>query len=151
MISITEETQHSLEAIALLTESVAFTHLLYEEEKNHTYNLDKINAFFMVRKNGEPIGCGAYSWVGEYYVEIKHIFLDENARGFGCGKKLMQYIEEHAINAGAEIAILETTLKQNAAISLYLSMGYSYIEPYQAVAHAEQVFMSKPFPVIPID
>ena len=147
MIVITQESPYTQEAIDLLVKSVAFTHSLYEEEKYYNYDLNGIDEFFMVRKDGIAIGCGAYSWVGEYYIEIKYIYLDESARGFGCGRKLVEYIEASAFKSGAEHVILETTLKHNAAISLYLSMGYSYIAPYQERVHDGQVFMAKPLPI----
>lgn len=143
MIVIAAETQYSQDAIDLLTASVVFTHSLYEEEKYHAYDLKKIDEFFVIRKSGQAIGCGAYSWAGEYIVEIKHIFVYDTARGLGCGRLLMQTIEDAVKEAGAEQIILETTLKQKEAIGLYEKFGYTYITPYKEKMHDEQIFMLK--------
>jgi putative acetyltransferase len=141
---IIEEESPTLPAcLFLLDKSVVYTHSLYEEDSYHNYDLSKISKFFLALHDGIAVGCGAYSWVGEYIIEIKHIFLDENSRGLGGGKLLMVYIEEHAANAGAEQIILETTLKQKEAIGLYIKLGYIFIEPYKVPKHDEQVFMTK--------
>ena len=151
MITINEESTYLPESLDLLEKSVIYTHSLYEEESYHYVDNDKISRFFLIRNDGIAIGCGAYCWVDEFVVEVKHIFVDESARGLGCGRKIMEHIEEYATDAGAEQVILETTLKQEAAIGLYLSLGYTFCSPYQTKKHNEQVFMTKQLPIYLLD
>jgi ribosomal protein S18 acetylase RimI-like enzyme len=55
---------------------------------------------------------------------IEHIFVDENFRGQGVGKKLMSGAEEHFRGHGTKKIKLTVTTENKAAISLYKGLGY---------------------------
>jgi putative acetyltransferase len=141
-MNVTEESQYLPESIALLDASIAFTRSLYKEEEHYSYNLSKIENFFLLRKDGTTLGCGSYSWI-EKYIELKHIYVSPNSRGMGAGRFLVNHIINHGVNAGAIKILLETTLKQQEAIGLYKSLGFVDIEPYFEPYHNEIVFMGK--------
>lgn len=134
------------EALDLLQQSVAYIRSLYPEEHGHDYKLDELTSngarFFIARRNFQIIGCGAYVWIGVHLMEIKHMYVAPEARGTGCGGSLLTIIEQHAHMDKAERIVLETSQKQEAAIRLYRSFGYTNCAPYTA-GHDEDVFMHK--------
>lgn len=134
------------EALDLLKQSVDYIRSLYPEEMAHDYNLDELSSngarFFLARRNFQTIGCAAYVWIGVHLLEIKHMFVAPEARGTGCGGSLLTIIEQHAYMDKAERIVLETSQKQEAAIRLYQSFGYTNCAAY-AEGHDDDVFMHK--------
>lgn len=112
MIEIKKCSKYLPEAEILLNKSVDFIRSLYKEEENHSYDLSKIDEFFLVYFQNIVVGCGAYYYIGDFYVEMKHIYIESSMRGKGCGKKLIKYIEECAAEDGFENVVLETTLNK---------------------------------------
>lgn len=143
-MTVDEEDPHKPESLDLLRKSVAFIRALYVEEAGHGFKLDELAAgrFFMVRRKGQPMGCGAYVWREDRVVELKHIYVEPAARGLGCGKALLTHIEAAALTDGVLAIVLETSLKQPEAIGLYAAYGYRHCPPY-TLCHAESVFMEK--------
>lgn len=143
-VIVQEEDPHEPESLGLLRKSVAFIRTLYVEEAGHTFKLEELAAgrFFVVRRKGEAIGCGAYVWRDEYVIELKHIYVEPLARGLGCGKALLTHMEAIAVSDGVVRIVLETSLKQPAAIGLYVAYGYHHCPPY-TLCHTESVFMEK--------
>lgn len=129
----------------LLHKSVAYIRALYVEEHAHDFDLDllKKGQFFVVRHEGLVIGCGAYVWHTDYDVELKHMFIEDTARGLGAGGALLKHIEEHAVASCVMKIILETSKKQVEAIGLYHKFGYIDCEPYVDDFHGEDIFMEK--------
>jgi len=143
-VTIFEEDPRAADSLALLRKSVAFIRTLYVEEAGHAFKLDELCAgrFFVVRRKGHAIGCGAYVRRDPIVVELKHIYVEPAARGLGCGKALLAYIEATAVTDGVLTIVLETSLKQPEAIGLYVAFGYRQCPPY-TLGHTESVFMQK--------
>jgi ribosomal protein S18 acetylase RimI-like enzyme len=55
---------------------------------------------------------------------IEDVVVDSSERGKGIGKKLMRLAIQHALDAKAEKIDLTSTPKRQAAIRLYLSLGF---------------------------
>jgi ribosomal protein S18 acetylase RimI-like enzyme len=51
-------------------------------------------------------------------------------RGCGAGRALLSWLEHHATANGARRAILETGIRNAAALRLFTSTGYGPIERY---------------------
>jgi GNAT superfamily N-acetyltransferase len=62
--------------------------------------------------------------------EIKRMYVASRGRRTGLGRLMLAHLETTARQAGAEVAILETGLKQPAAIALYESSGYTRIDGF---------------------
>lgn len=141
---VREEDPYEADSLGLLRKSVAFIRTLYVEEAGHTFKLDELAAgrFFVIRRNEDAIGCGAYVWREDGVVELKHIYVEPAARGLGCGKALLTHIETVALADGVLTIVLETSLKQPEAIGLYAAYGYRPCPPY-TLCHTESVFMEK--------
>jgi len=80
-----------------------------------------------------PIGCGGYRWFDRAArtVEIKRLYLmTPAARGHGAGRALLAWLEHHAARAEAHLAILETGVRNTAALGLFTSTGYRPVDRY---------------------
>jgi putative acetyltransferase len=137
------------DVIHLLEQSVEYIRSLYREEHAHCFNMVELirprARFFVARYQGKAIGIAAYVPHGRLTVELKHMFVDAECRGTGCGRKLLTFIEQTAIADGVRKIVLETSLKQADAIGLYRAFGYVDCPPYTE-HHAEDVFMAKLLP-----
>jgi ribosomal protein S18 acetylase RimI-like enzyme len=52
------------------------------------------------------------------------------SRGLGAGRALLSWLERHALAAGARRAILETGVRNTAALGLFTSAGYRPVDRY---------------------
>jgi GNAT superfamily N-acetyltransferase len=64
--------------------------------------------------------------------EVKRMYVAPAARRAGHARVVLAHLESSAREAGADLMVLETGLKQPEAIALYTSSGY---EPVQRFGH----------------
>jgi GNAT superfamily N-acetyltransferase len=91
------------------------------------------HGIFVVLYDGEqPVGCGGCRWHDRRTatVEIKKTYLLPALRGRGAGRLLLRWLEDQAIGWGAEQIILETGVRNTAAMSLFVRSGYRPTSPY---------------------
>jgi GNAT superfamily N-acetyltransferase len=88
--------------------------------------------FAVVYHNTVPAGCGGYRWFDQTTrtVELKRIYIVPSSRGSGAGRALLSWLEHHALGAGARRAILETGVRNTAALGLFTSAGYGPVDRY---------------------
>jgi ribosomal protein S18 acetylase RimI-like enzyme len=88
--------------------------------------------FAVVYYGAAPAGCGGYRWFDKTTgtVEIKRLYIDPASRGLGVGRALLSWLERHAVAAGARRAILETGVRNTAALGLFTSAGYRPVDRY---------------------
>jgi DNA-binding MarR family transcriptional regulator/GNAT superfamily N-acetyltransferase len=94
----------------------------------------------LARLRGEAIGCGALKLHRGAPCEIKRMWVAEDARGLGLGRRLLATLEDHARSAGARVAHLETNRHLAEAIALYRSAGYVEVEPFNDEPFADHWF-----------
>jgi putative acetyltransferase len=89
-------------------------------------NLVAGDASVVVCLDGDrPIGCGCFRPCGEAGVaELKRMYVDDSQRGLGVGKGILGELEAWARAEGYRAMILETGIKQEAAIAMYGRSGY---------------------------
>ncbi|WP_426503036.1 GNAT family N-acetyltransferase [Dactylosporangium sp. McL0621] len=82
--------------------------------------------FIVAYERGLPVGCGGCRWYDRTTatVEIKKTYLVPAARGRGIGRALLASLEHVAITWGAQRAILETGVRNTAALALFTGAGY---------------------------
>ena len=90
--------------------------------------------FFVGYVEGQPAGCAGARWSDRQLkvVEIKKIFLRPEVRGRGFGGVLLSGVESWATAQGACEAILETGVRNAAAIGLFESHGFQPMASYVA-------------------
>ncbi len=86
--------------------------------------------FLVGYDDGRPLVTGAWrrsperALGGTSAVELKRMYVVPEARGRGLARQVLAELERTAVEAGHDVAVLETGLRQPEAISLYLSEGY---------------------------
>jgi GNAT superfamily N-acetyltransferase len=88
--------------------------------------------FVVVYRDGAAAGCGSWRWHDPVAgtIEIKKTYLTPAIRGFGVGRTLLTWLERDAVAAGATQAILETGVRNTAALGLFTRQGYRPIASY---------------------
>lgn len=94
----------------------------------------------IARIDGQPVGCGALTRLGEDVVEIKRMWTAPDARGQGVARRILVRLEEIATSIGASIARLDTNSTLSEAQAFYRSAGYSEIERYNDNPYAHLWF-----------
>jgi putative acetyltransferase len=133
-IVITIERADSNIAIELIAELEAQLTPLYPSESRHGYSVEKLLrdgvAFFVIRCDEQPAGCGGVQLFGSEYAEVKRMYVRPAFRGLGLGKLMVDHLETYARNQGARLLRLETGVHQDEAIGLYERMGFRAIGPF---------------------
>jgi putative acetyltransferase len=133
-VTITPEQPDSPEARALVEELDALLIPMYPIESHHGYDVEKLLrqnvAFFILRVDGAPAGCGGIHFFGDEYGEVKRMFVRPQYRGMGLSKLMLQHLEEYARERDIPLLRLETGVRQDAAIALYEQFGFYRIPPF---------------------
>jgi putative acetyltransferase len=133
---ITPERPDSPDASALITELEAHLEPLYPRESRHGFSVEQLLAqavaFFVLRENDTPAGCGGIQLVGTAYGELKRMYVRPPFRGLGFGELLLNHLTDYARARGVGLLRLETGIYQTAAIRLYERMGFQRIPPFGA-------------------
>ncbi len=112
----------------LLAASDAYMAALYPAESNHMLDLSALQAFnvlfFVARYKENCLGCGAIALETDRTAEIKRMWVDPQARGLKLGRRLLEAIEDAALNRNIAVVRLETGISQQEALGLYRSAGY---------------------------
>jgi len=81
-------------------------------------------AFLVVYQDGAPVGCGALRLLNAETAELKRMYVVPAARGTGLGKLLVTALETEARALGVRRLVLETGVRQAAALALYQATGF---------------------------
>ena len=131
---ITREEPTAPEVAALIAELDELLTPLYPRESRHGYSVEKLTAesvaFFVIREEGFPAGCGGIKLFGSDYGEIKRMFVRPQFRGLGLAKLILSHLSDYAKYNGVRILRLETGVHQTAAIGLYERMGFARISAF---------------------
>jgi putative acetyltransferase len=131
---ITPERPDSADAVVLITELEAHLAPFYPPESRHGFSVEQLIAqgvaFFVLRANDTPAGCGGIQLFGTAYGELKRMYVRPHFRGLGFGKVLLNHLADYARTRGVALLRLETGIHQEAAITLYERMGFERIPPF---------------------
>ena len=83
--------------------------------------------------DGRPAGCVALRRIDAAACEMKRMFVRTDLHGKGVGRALGRAIVEEARAAGYRTMYLDTSFRQQEAVTLYRSLGFREIEPYYEV------------------
>ena len=131
---ISPERPDSAEARALIADLDAELEPLYARKSRHGYSVDKLLAeevaFFVLRHDGAPAGCGGVKVFDGEYAEVKRMYVRPAFRGLGLAKAMLDHLTGYARGHGVALLRLETGIHQHAAIRLYESAGFYRIPPF---------------------
>nr|WP_223218015.1 GNAT family N-acetyltransferase [Rhizobium wenxiniae] len=123
---------------------------LYPPEGNFAVDLDALSqpniSFLVARLDGKAVGCGGIKWFSDGSAELKRIFVHDDARGHGIGRKIMAELETLAAVRNVIRLYLETGPLNIEAVRLYEALGYQSCGPfadYEENPHS--LFMMKDF------
>lgn len=146
---ITEERADTPDAIALVEELDAHLIPQYPPASHHGYDVEKLLrqgvAFFVLRHEGEPAGCGGIQLYGTEYGELKRMYVRPAYRGQGFAKRLLDHLSAYALSQGVTVLRLETGIYQTEAIGLYERWGFERIPPFgEYLEDPLSLFFEKP-------
>ena len=132
--NITSEHPATPDATALIAELDAHLEPLYPSESRHGFSVRKLIAdsvaFFVIRVDGAPAGCGGIKLFGTEYGEVKRMYVRPQYRGMGLGKALLEHLTDYARSHEVGILRLETGIHQHSAIELYERSGFQRVPPF---------------------
>ena len=133
--TITAERPDTPDALLLIEELQAHLESFYPPESRHGLSVERLIkegvAFFVLRVDGAPAGCGGIQLFGRDYGEVKRMYVRPEFRGQGIGRALALKIIEEARALGYERMRLDTLPVQMAeAVRMYQTLGFNEIEPY---------------------
>ncbi len=88
--------------------------------------------FLLLYVDDQPVGCGGYRVHDTTQGEIKRLYVRPERRGRGYGRRILTALEDHGRMVGATCLLLETGVRNEAAISLFGSAGYRPAPGYVA-------------------
>ena len=105
-------------------------------------------AFLIVYQEGIPVACGAVRRLDDETAELKRMYVSPAVRGQGLGRRLVAALETEARALGARRLILETGIRQTAALALYRATGFQPIPLYGEYLHspATSICLGKELP-----
>jgi len=135
-VSITISAEHpdTDDAVTLINELEHILAQNYPAESRHGFSVDKMIrekvAFFVIRYDGVPAGCGGMKIFGQEYGEVKRMYIRPQFRGLGLAKRILEYLTDYTISQGVGLMRLETGIHQIEAMALYEKMGFQSIGPF---------------------
>ena len=131
---ITPERPDTVDSQALIAELESELAPFYPSESRHGYSVERLRAeavaFFLIRADGVPAGCGGVKLVGTEYGEVKRMYVRPQFRGLGLAALMLDHLADYAQRHGVRVLRLETGIHQQAAIRLYEGMGFQQIPPF---------------------
>jgi putative acetyltransferase len=133
-VSIAREDPRQDDVAALIKALDRYQEALYPPESNHFLGPAALVAadvrFFVARRAGAAVGCGALRIVAGKYGELKRMYVAPEARGDGVGRRLLDVLEATARAEGLAQITLETGIAQPEALGLYRSAGFVEGPPF---------------------
>ena len=87
-------------------------------------------AFLVICHEKTPVACGAVRLLDAETGELKRMYVAPTMRGRGLGRRLVTALEIEARTLGVRRLILETGIRQIAALALYRGAGFQPIPLY---------------------
>ncbi len=135
-VTVTRAELTASESLVLIAALDAELAAMYPEPGANHFQLDpeqvlgSRGAFLIVRRGAAPVGCGALRLIDDETGELKRMYVAPAERGLGLGRRLVAALEAEARARGAHRLVLETGIRQHAALALYERCGFVRIPLY---------------------
>jgi putative acetyltransferase len=133
-VTVAIETPNQPEVLGLIAASDVYMNALYPPEGNFAVDIDALCnpdiAFVVARLHGKAAGCGAIKWYGDGTAELKRIFVADDARGNGIGRRIMDQLQGLADERRVGRLYLETGPLNVEAVQLYRALGFEECGPF---------------------
>ncbi len=93
--------------------------------------------FFVAVRDGEPVAMGGWRHRADVHdfgassaAEVKRMYVVQHARRTGVARLVLRTLEDSAREAGCDLLVLETGMRQPEAVELYESAGYAPVTPF---------------------
>jgi putative acetyltransferase len=128
VITVAREDPRNGDVATLIGDLDRMFHALYPAESNHLVDIEVLASddihFFVARRSGEALGCGALWHRDPAYGEVKRIYVKPEARGLKLSKLILARLEEDAREHGLALMKLETGTLQPEALGLFAGAGF---------------------------
>ena len=96
--------------------------------------------FLLARLDGRPVGCGAVKATEPGVGSIKRMWVSQEVRGTGVGRRLLLALEKEAAAFGMRLLRLETNRSLHEAQALYRRNGYREVPAFNDDRYADHWF-----------
>lgn len=96
--------------------------------------------FLVVRLDGAAVGCGGFKRDAPDTAYLKRMWVAQDARGHGLGRRLLHALEEKARSLGYRKIHLETEKTLSEAQGLYRAFGYVEVPAFNDELYAHHWF-----------
>ena len=118
---IVQERPDTADALLLIDELERYLTPLYPAESRHGFSVEKLLregvAFFVLRHEGTPAGCGGIKLFGTDYGEIKRMYVRQQFRGLKLSRVMLNHLADYALQQGVTTLRLETGIYQTEGAS----------------------------------
>ena len=119
--------QQDLELIDRYFDAAAFEHELADLPGKYG---PPGGALLLATLDGAPAGCVALRRIDDTTCEMKRMFVPPELHGHGIGRALAVAVLEEARRLGYRSMVLDTSIRQKEAQSLYRKLGFEPTAPY---------------------
>src|SRR5690606_24035476 len=103
-ITIVAESPDTEDSKTLIAELDTLLAPLYPVKSRHGYSVEKLLsqgvAFFVMRKDNIPAGCGGVQIFGTAYGEVKRMFVRPQFRGRGLATRMLNHLADFSKEKG---------------------------------------------------
>ncbi|HAP54435.1 MAG TPA: GNAT family N-acetyltransferase [Spirochaetaceae bacterium] len=122
---------------------LCFQHVDEELERFPEKYKEPDGAFFIARDGERAVGCVGLKKLDDRICEMKRLFVLDEYKGRGVGKRLVEAIIREAENKGYLRMRLDTLKRMDKALRLYRTFGFKEIAQYVENPIEDAVFLEK--------
>lgn len=97
----------------------------------------------IAKKDGKPVGAVALKEHDKNTCEMKRLYLLPEAQGTGAGRAICERLMADAKTLGYKVMLLDSLRRLEAAVALYVKLGFEEIEPYNFNPEDDVVYMRR--------
>ena len=120
---IVQERPDTADALLLIDELESYLAPLYPAESRHGFSVEKLLregvAFFVLRFERTPAGCGGIKFFGTDYGEIKRMYVRQQFRGLKLSRLLLNHLADYAVKHGVTtLRLKQASIKPKPSASM---------------------------------